>query len=301
MYEQSIYIALNGKENKQHSVQLVVMKKSKFYKIWLCRDFIHQHVSKKHLPILKNQFIFYSKGYFERMSRCNWNNLPNIKLDTSHIRRTPVVLDVGIGSNAFLSFLQKNQKKYIYVPDVSKTLCIDKKKTVKCVSLDIINHLSPFVFHSIIITCNTIASCLLDILLQNSFLINTLPVYEPITPTCKYIQSHHYKHIIILSTPLTTKIRWHERLLSHTIDSILYINISIASNSIMDVECFQDIERRFKQKQNHIHCADCVLLGCSHLNEHYQTIETTLKSYGFSGVLLNSSKILYDFVQNKVL
>ena len=113
---------------------------------------------------------------------------------------------------------------------------------------------------------------------------------------CLYIKEKKYKNILILSTPLTEKIRWHHRLLDSTNIKIKYITFPLLAKQIENHNNFDESIGRLKIQQDYIKKCDCVVLGCTHYNTIKDEILNELKTkYNFKGVILDSNDILLDY------
>lgn len=163
--------------------------------------------------------------------------------------------------------------------------------------LNTINNLQNIKY--IIIACHTASSCILDILINNNHLINNIKIFEPIIPMCKYIQSKKYQTILILSTSLTSRIRWHARILKL---NVKYITFNLLPSDI-DNDNFNNINNTLKRLSSHKHflsICDCVVLGCTHFNVIKNTISKYLQEYNFTGELLDSNFILYKYFNKDI-
>ena len=163
--------------------------------------------------------------------------------------------------------------------------------------LNTINNLQNIKY--IIIACHTASSSILDILINNNHLINNIKIFEPIIPMCKYIQSKNYQTILILSTSLTSRIRWHARILKL---NVKYITFNLLPSDI-DNDNFNNINNTLKRLSYHKHflsICDCVVLGCTHFNVIKNTISKYLQKYNFTGELLDSNFILYKYFNKEI-
>lgn len=130
----------------------------------------------------------------------------------------------------------------------------------KYVRDNIINLLSNYSYkniHSIIIACHSISSCILDILNENNFIINKIKIYEPIIPMCLL---QKYNNILVLSTPLTHKIRWHSRLIKSNTIQIKYVSFPLLAKEIEDNTSYNKSLDRLKKQEEFIENCDCVVL-----------------------------------------
>ena len=150
---------------------------------------------------------------------------------------------------------------------------------------------------SIIIACHSISSCILDILIENNFMINKIPIYEPIVPMCLYIQNtYKNKNILVLSTPLTQRMRWHYRLLKSDRLVIKYLTFPTLAKELELGWNYNKSLDRLKRQKEFIKKCDCVVLGCTHYNTIKDVISQELRiKYNFKGVVLDSNEILANF------
>jgi glutamate racemase len=146
-----------------------------------------------------------------------------------------IVMDSGLGGKDFINKLKKNTKiKYKFVKLFNKMVSTYNKKYIKKNLLKIINNYVLYNNIFIILACHSASSCILDILIKNNFIINNIRIYEPIIPMCFYIKENKYKNILILSTPITEKIRWHFRLLKFDCKNIKYLTFNLLAKQIED-------------------------------------------------------------------
>ena len=145
-----------------------------------------------------------------------------------------------------------------------------------------------------IIACHSASSCILDILIENNFVINNINIFEPILPTCVFIKEKKYKNILILSTTLTEKIRWHYRLLNSDDIQVEYITFPLLPKTIeTKSKEFNKSINRLIIKKEFLKICDCVVLGCTHFNIIKTLISNELKTkYNFNGIVLDSNEIL---------
>jgi glutamate racemase len=177
------------------------------------------------------------------------------------------------------------------------------KKYVRENIIKLLHTYSSINVYSIIISCNTISSCILDILYQNEFIINGINIYEPIIPMCLYIrQKNVFINILILSTPLTHKIQWHYRLLNTNYRKIKYVSFPLLAQELEEKTSYSKSLERLQQQKEFIQDCDCVVLGCSHYNTIKDEILSLLKmKYNFQGVILDSNIIQLDFFINSCI
>ena len=211
-----------------------------------------------------------------------------------------IVMDSGLGGKDFINKLKKVIKiKYEFVKLFNGMVSSYNKHHVREHLLNLLTDYSSKNIKSIIIACHSAASCILDVLMKNNFIINNIPIYEPIIPTCLYIKEKKYKNILILSTPLTEKIRWHQRLIDSNNIKVKYITFPLLAKQLEYHKNFEESIDRLKKQQNFIKKCDCVVLGCTHYNTIKDEILNELKiKYNFKGVILDSNNILLDYYKN---
>ena len=139
-------------------------------------------------------------------------------------------MDSGEGG---YDFIKKSEKKidiqiqFSKISNKGKIISEYNKDYARKYLLQKINNISGNNSRFIIIACHSASSCILDILIKNNFIINNINIFEPIFPMCLYIKEKKYKNILILSTKLTGKIRWHYRLLNSNDIQVKYITFSL--------------------------------------------------------------------------
>jgi len=211
-----------------------------------------------------------------------------------------IVIDSGLGGKDFINKFKSstNQK------NINSKLVIPFDRMVSSYNKDFVrSNLLPIIYNdfsykkvvSIIIACHSASSCILDILIENDFIINNIKIFEPIIPMCQYIKEKKYKNILILSTPLTEKIRWHYRLLKSTNRNIKYITFPLLAKQIEDNTNYNNSLARLKKQKEFIKKCDCVVLGCTHYNIIKDDIIDELDKYNFTGVILDSNEILLKY------
>ena len=210
-----------------------------------------------------------------------------------------IIIDSGLGGKDYIKKLNKllhNDIECEFVKPFENMITTYDKKYVRD---NIINLLSNYPYkniHSIIIACHSISSCILDILIENNFIINNINIYEPIIPMCLYIKQIKKYNILVLSTPLTHKIRWHYRLLKSNSINIRYVSFPLLAQEIEENTSYNKSLDRLKKQEEFIEKCDCVILGCTHYNIIKDVISHDLKTkYNFQGVILDSNEILLNF------
>jgi glutamate racemase len=211
-----------------------------------------------------------------------------------------IVIDSGFGGKDFIKkakdFINKSKNiKYKLLIPFEKIVSTYNKDFVRNNLLSILNDFSYKKINSIIIACHSASSCILDILIENNFVINNIHIFEPIIPMCKYIKEKKYKNILILSTLLTEKIRWHYRLLDSPNINIKYIIFPLLVKQIEDNSNYNNSLARLKKQYEFIKKCDCVVLGCTHYNIIKDDILDELVKYNFNGVILDSNEILVKY------
>ena len=84
---------------------------------------------------------------------------------------------------------------------------------------------------------------------------------------CLYIKENNYKNIVILSTSLTQKIKWHYRLLNSNNITIKYITFPLLAKHIKTNSNKINLSiNRLKKQKDFFNICDCVVLGCTHYN-----------------------------------
>ena len=152
----------------------------------------------------------------------------------------------------------------------------------------------------IVIACHTASSCILDILLKNNHLINNIRLFEPIIPTCLYIKKKKYQTILILSTSLTARIRWHARILKL---NVKYMTFDLLPFDI-DNNNLNNIHKTLEKLSIHKHflpICDCVVLGCTHFNVIKNNISECLKKNNFTGEIIDSNYVLSQYFKKEII
>jgi glutamate racemase len=210
-----------------------------------------------------------------------------------------IVIDSGLGGKDFMKKLRGYKCEFVKPHDTIVTG--DDKIFVRDKIMKLLLSYSHTKIHSVIIACHSISSCILDILIENNFTINNIPIYEPIVPMCSYIiqktqKTYKNKNILVLSTPLTQRIRWHYRLLKSKFHTIKYLSFpKLATELELGRSYNNSLDRLQKQKEFIKYC-DYVVLGCTHYNTIKDAISRELRiKYNFKGVVLDSNEILANF------
>jgi glutamate racemase len=209
-----------------------------------------------------------------------------------------IIIDSGLGGKDFIKKLKKNIKlETHFVKPFDNMVSSYNKNYVRNHLLQILNTYSYNKTHSIIIACHSASSCIFDILIKNNFVLNNINIYEPILPMCLYIKENNYKNIVILSTPLTQKIKWHYRLLNSKYITIKYITFPLLAKQIETNSNKINLSiNRLKKQKDFFNICDCVVLGCTHYNIIKDVILNELETkYNFKGVILDSNDILLKY------
>lgn len=207
-----------------------------------------------------------------------------------------IVIDSGLGGKDFMKNLRGYKCEFVKPHDTIVTG--DDKIFVRDKIMKLLLSYSHTKIHSVIIACHSISSCILDILIENNFTINNIPIYEPIVPICSYIIQKLYKNknILVLSTPLTQRIRWHYRIVKSKRRTIKYLSFpELATELELGRSYNKSLDRLQKQKEFIKYC-DYVVLGCTHYNTIKDAISRELRiKYNFKGIVLDSNEILANF------
>jgi glutamate racemase len=209
-----------------------------------------------------------------------------------------IIIDSGVGGGDFITKLRREHINIEceFVKPFKNMVSTYDKKYVRNNIIKLLNTYSYNNIHSIIIACHSISSCILDILIENKFIYNKINIYEPIIPMCLYIKQNKNKNILILSTPLTHKIRWHYRLMKSKNINIKYLSFPTLAKELEEHTTYNKSLDKLKKQKEHIIKSDCVVLGCTHYNTIMDVISNKLKiKYNFQGVILNSNEILLNF------
>jgi glutamate racemase len=154
---------------------------------------------------------------------------------------------------------------------------------------------------NVIIACHTASSTVMKYLLPNNFTWNTKHrIFEPISPMCDLIIRSGYKNVVVVSTELTSRMKWHKKLL-RGFANVTYIHLDTLARNIdaNDVQGIDDDIHRLHYAYNlkKIVKSDCVVLGCTHYNIEYDKFKSVLGECGFNGKLLDSNKVLFAYVK----
>ena len=206
-------------------------------------------------------------------------------------------MDSGKGGLNLKKKINKNRDVSFHklFPELDKEMLTWKKKYIRKGLLKILNDYNSKIVKNIIIACHSASSTIMDILMKNYYRINNIKIYEPIVPTCMYIKKKNYKNILILSTPITEKLKWHYKLLKKKGVNIKYISITYLAYKIDDGVNIMKYLKKIKTKEKFIEKCDCVVLGCTHYNVIKKEISSELKKYKFKGEIIDTNEILYKY------
>lgn len=232
-----------------------------------------------------------------------------------------IILDIGNGGKYFRRLItnrkldKKRDKKrdkttnnkinaQIQQISLNSNFCKSTKKEIKQLTLEKIKNITDPI---IVLTCHSAASAILDLLISHDNNLFNSYVYEPIIPTCLYLQQQKCQNVIVLSTTTTCKVRWHQRILEQQNPDISVSYICLPRLPTV-LDNYQDDHKKIQlnillQKlSNYKHLiekCDCLVLGCSHFNGVEKNITQKLQQYHFSGKIINTEKILYQFMCKK--
>jgi len=205
-------------------------------------------------------------------------------------------MDSGQGGYDFIKKMKKKntQIQFLKITNSGKMAGEYNKKDMRKKLLQKINNLVKLNPRFIIIACHSASSCILDILIKDNFVIDNINIFEPIVPMCFYIKKKKYRNILILSTTLTEKTRWHYRLLNSNTVQVKYITFPLLAEKIENnSKEFNESIKRLINKKEFLKICDCVVLGCTHFNIIKSLISRKLKEkYKFNGVVIDSNEIL---------
>jgi glutamate racemase len=213
-----------------------------------------------------------------------------------------IVINSGEGGKDFINKAEKKVKMELqFVKPFNDLISHHNKDYVRENLLRLLYNMSKKHTY-IIIASHSGSSCILDILIKNNFTIYNIKIFEPIIPMCLYIREKNYRNILILSTTLTEKIRWHYRLLHSNKTQIKYITFPLLAKSIENHDSdFTESIRRLTNQKVFLQKCDCVVLGCTHYNIIKGLITEELKTkYNFSGDVLDSNDILMQYLKSKI-
>jgi glutamate racemase len=112
-------------------------------------------------------------------------------------------------------------------------------------------------------------------------------------------QKKKYQTILILSTSLTARIRWHARILKL---NIKYMTFDLLPFDI-DNNNLNNIHKTLEKLSIHKHflpICDCVVLGCTHFNVIKNNISECLKRNNFTGEMIDSNYVLSEYFKKEI-
>ena len=91
-----------------------------------------------------------------------------------------IVIDSGLGGKDFIEKIKKINKniKCEFVKPFENMITTYNKQYVRDTMIKLLQTYSYQNVHSIVIACHSISSCILDILMENSFVINKIIIYD---------------------------------------------------------------------------------------------------------------------------
>ena len=229
-----------------------------------------------------------------------------------------IILDIGTGGEHLRRLLIKNTNKkldktmnkklnkninvQIQKLSPNSNFCKSTKKEMKQLTLQRIQKITDQI---IVLTCHSAASAILDLLISRDHRLFNSYVYEPIIPTCLYLQQQKCQHVIVLSTTTTCKVRWHQRILEKqnpdiSVSYICLPKLPIAVDSYQgqhqNLNHLNILLQKLSNYKHLLEQCDCLVLGCSHFNGIEKIITQKLQQYQFSGKIINTEQILYQFM-----
>lgn len=217
-----------------------------------------------------------------------------------------IILDIGTGGEHLRRLLVTNKNTNINLNTTTvqklspnSNFCKSTKKEIKKITLQRLKKIADPI---VVLTCHSAASAILDLLISRDHRLFNSYVYEPIIPTCLYLQQQKCQHVIILSTSTTCKVRWHQRILDQQNPdiSVSYICLPELPSAIdHHRHRYQNLNTLLQKLSNYRHLlekCDCLVLGCSHFNGIEKIITQKLQQYHFSGKIINTEQILYQFI-----
>lgn len=213
-----------------------------------------------------------------------------------------IVMDTGSGGMNFMAEANKNTSvlfEFILLPFDTNS---DPKELIKKKVMDVSSKYTNNA-NCIVLACHTASSCIFECLLKDTFRLNHIPIFEPLLPTCEFVNQKDYKNILVLCTPVTRRMKWHSRLLQPKQRNVEYLTFPGLADEIDDnssPNVFKSL-KRFEQKREFLKHCDCVILGCTHYNTIIDEISKLLRSdYHFTGKVLNSNKILLQYFKKHI-
>ena len=205
------------------------------------------------------------------------------------------IFNTGSGGKDIFSRL----KKYSYI---SGQLLIDNKFTgndtksfVNKRTKKAIETFKKNGIYIIVIACHTAFSSIYGDILNNKKYLRNINIYEPILPVCRIILKKKLRNVTILSTKLTKRLKVHEKILKFKCNYIESENLAKYIDDKLDTtNCITNLLNIDATK------IDCFVLGCTHYSLVEDKIRKILKKRGFKGLILNSNKILIQYIHNSL-
>ena len=205
------------------------------------------------------------------------------------------IFNTGSGGKDIFSRL----KKYNYI---NSQLLIDNKFTGNDTKSFVNNQTKKAIetfkkkgIYIIIIACHTAFSSIYSDILNDKKYLRNINIFEPILPVCKIILKQKLHNVTILCTKLTKRLKVHEKILGFKCN---YISSEHLANYIDDkidtTDCITNLLKNINAKK-----IDCFVLGCTHYSLVENKISRYLKKKGFKGLILNSNKILIQYIKDE--
>tara|TARA_Y100000389_G_scaffold178546_1_gene191814 strand:+ start:356 stop:1087 length:732 start_codon:yes stop_codon:yes gene_type:complete len=230
----------------------------------------------------------------------NKNYKKKINYTRKNIKKKIVVLDSGGGGKSLVRTIKSTNKN---VNPIFHAI-YGGKPVGNLTKKDIMNKMTNILDKNynnkhiiVIIACHSASSSVMDKLIENNFFWGKYKVFEPIMPMCIKIKEKNYKNIIILSTKITQKTKWHARILNdYGINNVHYITLPLLAGVIDRGENINTALEPLHHHNDIIKKADCVVLGCTHYNMVKEQIYSRLKKHFFKGYILNSNKTMLKYI-----
>lgn len=211
-----------------------------------------------------------------------------------------IILDTGTGGHYLQELFRKNKGINVNLQHLSQesSFCQFKKNKIQEITLrEIKKQKDPI----IILSCHSCYSSILDFLIKHNNRLFNSYIYEPIIPTCHYLLNHKCNHIIILSTVSTCRVGWHRRIIKQKNPKAMvsYISLPELPAAIDHHQNLKKLLQKLSLYQSLVKKCDCLVLGCSHFNGIEKLIGQQLRQYSFSGSIVNTEKILYQFMSKQ--
>ena len=207
------------------------------------------------------------------------------------------IFNTGAGGKDIFSKL----KKYDYI---KSQLLIDKSftgnNTASYVNKQTKKAIQKFKNEGIfiiVIACHTAFSSIYNDILKNKKYLRDINIFEPILPVCNIILKKKLQNVTILCTKLTKRLKVHEKILGFKCN---YISSDNLANYIDDKLDTTDCISSLLDPLQNVSRIDCFVLGCTHYSLVENTIRKLLKKKGFVGLLLNSNKVLVQYIKTNI-